>query len=71
MAVRIGGKEMAAVYAAALAAGRDGPEELNRFRRAIVEHSGEEPDIGDLQWWPVGRVNEDDFDSGPFPRGDI
>lgn len=64
MAVRIGGKEIAAVYSAAVAAGRDGPTELQRFRRAIVEFSNEEPDIGDLQFWPLGRINEDD--ASPF-----
>ena len=65
MAVRIGGKEIAAVYSAAVSAGRDGPEELRRFRQAIVELSREEPDIGDIQIWPLGRINEDDL---PFPR---
>lgn len=69
MAVRIGGKEIAAVYSAALNAGRDGPEELRRFRRAIIEQSREEPEIGDLQFWPLGRINEDD--TSPFPVGDL
>lgn len=70
MAVRIGGKEIAAVYSAALTAGQDGPEELRRFRKAIVEHSGEEPEIGDYAIWPLGRINEDDF-SVPFGRGEM
>jgi hypothetical protein len=70
MAVRIGGKEIAAVYSAAVAAGRDGPEELQRFRAAIRELSHEEPEIADLQFWPLGRINEEEFD-GPFPRRDM
>jgi hypothetical protein len=68
MAVRIGGKEIAAVYSAAVAAGRDGPQELQRFRQAIRDWSNEEPEVGDLQWWPLGRINEDEFE-GPFPPG--
>ena len=64
MAIRIGGKELAEVYSAAVTAGRDGPEELRRFRQAIIEHSREEPEFADLQWWPLGRVNEDDLFPG-------
>lgn len=70
MAVRIGGREIGAVYAAALQAGKDPVAELKRFRAAIVEHSHEEPEIGDFNLWPVGgRVNmpEDEV----FPMGDM
>lgn len=68
MAVRIGGKEIAAVYSAAVAAGRDGTEELRLFRAAIRELSHEEPDIGDIQIWPLGRINEED---SPFPMSEM
>jgi hypothetical protein len=67
MAVRIGGKEIAAVYSAAVNAGKDGPAELRRFRQAIIEHSNQEPEFADLQWWPLNRVNEDDI----FPAGEF
>lgn len=67
MAIRIGGKELAQVYSSAVAAGRDGPEELRRFRQAIVEHSNQDPEFVDLQWWPLGRINE--TDDGLFPPG--
>lgn len=69
MTVRIGGREIAMVYAAAVRAGRDGPAELMEFRRTICDMSGEEPEIGDVEDWSlkdIGRINEDDFPLHPF-----
>lgn len=68
MTVRVGGRELALVYAAAVHDGRDGPAELMEFVKALRDRSGEEPEIGDPEQWTLGnlgRINEDD--SSPFP----
>jgi hypothetical protein len=58
MAVIIGGKEIAAVYAAGVVAHGDGPFEVRKFREMIVKLSGEEPEIGDSVEFNLGRINE-------------
>lgn len=69
MTVRVGGRELAIVYAAAVHSGRDGPAELMEFIRAIRDQTGEPPEIADPENWSlkdIGRINEDDFPLHPF-----
>jgi hypothetical protein len=63
MAVILGGKELAAVYAAGMASGVGGEEAIKRFRKLVRELSGEEPEYGDGVEFNLGRINEI---SGPY-----
>lgn len=58
MAVILGGKELAAVFAAGVASGEGGRAAVQQFRATIRELTGEEPEYGDGVEFNLGRINE-------------
>lgn len=57
MTVRIGGKEIAAVFVAGETAQRSGAQAVREFISIIREVSGEDAEIGDPELWKLGGIN--------------